>query len=282
MKNQWKTMMALMLCAGVANAAYVTIGGAGNSDDTTGYGGVSYEYKISSTEVSIAEFQAYRTATSTTGNEGYWNEEVRTVGTAAPATMVTLYEAMKYCNYLTSGDVNDGVYNFSGETYQSTDRASAMATHGTIYALPTEDEWYKAAYYNVSGNSYSLYADGSGTVPTEGGGSTGWNYNGVNSSPNYTRDVADGSSEENSTVNMNGNVFEWMEDSAGVIRGGSYDVYELYLRSSSRYAYAPSSEADSVGFRLVGVVPEPATAGMLAISGLLIAGYRRFKKHYSL
>ena len=55
MKNQWKTMMALMLCAGVANAAYVTIGGAGNADDTTGYGGVSYEYKISATEVTIPQ-----------------------------------------------------------------------------------------------------------------------------------------------------------------------------------------------------------------------------------
>jgi len=31
-----------------------------------------------------------------------------------------------------------------------------------------------------------------------------------------------------------------------------------------------------VGFRTVEVVPEPATAGMLAISGLLIAAYRRF------
>ena len=55
MKNQWKTMMALMLCAGVANAAYVTIGGAGNAADTSGYGAVDYTYKISATEVSIAE-----------------------------------------------------------------------------------------------------------------------------------------------------------------------------------------------------------------------------------
>jgi hypothetical protein len=36
------------------------------------------------------------------------------VGTAAPATDVSLYEAMKYCNWLTTGDVNSGYYGASG------------------------------------------------------------------------------------------------------------------------------------------------------------------------
>jgi len=235
MKNQFKTMMGLMLCAGVANAAFVEIGGAGNSDDTTGYGGVSYEYKISSTEVTIAEFQAYRTATGTTGNEGYWNDGTRNVGTAAPASYVSLYEAMKYCNYLTSGNVNDGYYSTDdgGATYtaNASSHIDYATANGTTYFVPTEDEWYKAAYYNVAGNSYSLYADGTGTAPTRGNGETGWSYGGYTT----TRDTAHGSSEQNSTVNMNGNVWEWMEDSAGVIRGGSCYSYELNLRSSYRF-----------------------------------------------
>ncbi len=284
-------MMALMLCAGAANAAYVTIGGAGNANDTANpYGGVSYEYKISSTEVSIAEFQAYRTATSTTGNEGYWNEtgNGRTVGTDAPASYVSLYEAMKYCNYLTSGNVNDGVYTFNGSgVYQSTlSRASimsgsldAVATDvNKIYALPTDDEWYKAAYYSVSGGSYSLYADGTsdtGNPPAASSGTTGWNYGGT-----ATRDTAHGSPEQNSTVNMMGNVWEWMEDSGGVLRGGGFYSSEFFLRSSLRNDEAPSIESASVGFRTVEVVPEPATAGMLALSGLLITAYRRIRKNY--
>ncbi len=130
-----------MLCAGVANAAYVTIGGAGNSNDGTGnqnYGGVSYSYKISSTEVSIAEFNA---SGAGSGDEGYWNDGTRTVGTAAPASYVTLYEAMKYCNYLTSGDVNSGYYSSSdgGSTYQknASSHIDYATANGKTYFVPT-------------------------------------------------------------------------------------------------------------------------------------------------
>jgi len=63
---------------------------------------------------------------------------------------------------------------------------------------------------------------------------------------------------------------------------GSYGVNEDDLRSSNRYVAFPSLEALDAGFRPVEVVPEPATAGILAISVLLIAGYRRIRKSYGL
>ncbi len=89
-----KTIATLMFSAGVAQAAsFVTIGDAGNADDTSGYGGVSYEYKISATEVTIAEMAA---SGAGSGDENYWNDGTRTVGTNAPASRVSLYEAMKY------------------------------------------------------------------------------------------------------------------------------------------------------------------------------------------
>ncbi len=285
MKNRWKMMMALMLCAGVANAAYVTIGNAGNEADTRDgdsytagvqrYGAVGYSYKISATEVTIAEFAA---SGAGSGNEDYWNDGTRTVGTAAPVTQVTLYEAMKYCNFITSGDVNDGAYVFSAGVYQSTDRASAIAAHGTIYALPTEDEWYKAAYYDASGaGGYSIFANGNNTTPTEGAGATGWNYNAASSSPNYTRDVALGTIEQNGTVNMMGNVAEWVEDSAGVLRGGDYNDYLEDVRSSGRFETGALLSSHSMGIRPVEVVPEPATAGLLGISAIVFYAIRRIK-----
>jgi len=95
MKNRWKLVMALLLSTGVANAAFVTIGNEGNADDTTGYGGVDYSYKISDHEVTIAEMTA---SGAGSGNENFWNDGTRNVGTAAPASRVSLYEAMKYCN----------------------------------------------------------------------------------------------------------------------------------------------------------------------------------------
>ena len=73
--------------------------------------------------------------------------------------------------------------------------------------------------------------------------------------------------EQNGTYDMMGNVWEWMEDSAGVFRGGSYFSIEAYLRSSHRDGSDPSGEYVHVGFRPVEVVPEPATALLLAIGG---------------
>ena len=245
--------MALLVAAGMTQAAYVTIGNAGNAADTTGYGAVGYTYKISDKEVTIAEMAAAIGAGD--GDENYWSS----VGTAAPAANVSLYEAMKYCNYLTSGNVNDGAYVFSGGVYQSTDRASAITTYGTIYALPTEDEWYKAAYFKSDASGYSLYANGTDTAPVAG---TDSSYDGT--TPWV---VGTGTMEQNGTYDMMGNVFEWMEDSAGVIRGGRYLSNESALRSSYRSGTNPSGEIGSVGFRPVEVVPEPATALLLAIGG---------------
>ena len=172
-------------------------------------------------------------------------------------------------------------------SYSSTMSRSAIMAGGLtsvatdaskIYALPTEDEWYKAAYYSVAGDSYSLYANGTGTAPTRGNGTTGWSYGGYS----VPRDIADGSSEQNSTVNMNGNVWEWMEDSAGVIRGGSCYTGEYNLRSSTRRGSNPSVEAISVGFRPVEVVPEPATMGLLGIGAAIVFLSRLKRRFYSL
>jgi hypothetical protein len=90
-----------------------------------------------------------------------------------------------------------------------------------------------------------------------------------------------GTTEQNGTVNMMGNVWEWMED--GARRGGGYGSAASSLGSSGRaHDLGPTDEYGDVGFRTVEVVPEPATMGLLAISGLVIAGYRRIRKHYSL
>lgn len=275
-------MTGLLGVAGMTNAAYVTIGDAGNTADTNSYGAVGYAYQISATEVPIAEFQQAIGAGS--GNENYWNTGDRTVGTNAPASYVSLYEARKYCNWLTTGDVDSGYYGAGGTNMNSQSHLAYATANGITYFVPTEDEWYKAAYYTGSG--YSDYANGDavGTDPTHGT-TSGWNYNNngyVNGSPNYTWESGYGGQEQNGTYDMMGNVWEWMEDSAGVLRGGSYDHNEYDLRSSERYDYDPSNEDISVGFRYVKVVPEPGTLGLLGISGLIIACYRRIRKHYSL
>jgi len=281
MKTRWMIVL-LMAVSGLAQAAFVTIGNAGNAADTANggvYGDVAYTYQISATEVTIAEFTA---SGAGSGNENYWNDGTRTVGTAAPASYVSLYEAMKYCNYITSGDVNSGYYSTSdgGATYQANalSHDAYAAANGLTYFVPTDDEWYKAAYYKPDNSGYSLYANGTDTTPTWGT-TEGWNYNFVNSSPNYTWTAGYGGAEQNGTYDMMGNVREWMEDSSGVIRGGAYLYSEILLRSSSRNNSYQANEFDNVGFRVV-AIPEPATALSLVLGGLILTGFRRLRKAY--
>ncbi len=80
---------------------------------------------------------------------------------------------------------------------------------------------------------------------------------------------------------MMGNVREWVEDSDGVLRGGSCGSSEDSLRSSSRGSNDPSDEDYGIGFRVV-AVPEPATALSLVLGGLVVTGYRRIRKAYGL
>ncbi|MEI7850457.1 MAG: SUMF1/EgtB/PvdO family nonheme iron enzyme [Kiritimatiellales bacterium] len=270
MRLNWLVTVLVALC-GMAQAALVTIGNAGNAADTTGYGDVSYTYRISATEVTIAEFTA---SGAGNGNENYWNDGTRTVGANAPASYVSLYEAMQYCNWMTSGNTNNGAYQFIGGTFRSADRASAVTTYGTVYALPTENEWYKAAYFKPDASGYSLYANGTGTAPS----GTEANYDANGNHTAWT--VGSGLQEQNGTYDMMGNVWEWMEALPSCLRGGSFSDVEYYLRPSYRgYGGNSAYEGWSVGFRVV-AIPEPATALSLVLGGLIVTGYRRLRKSY--
>ncbi len=76
--------------------------------------------------------------------------------------------------------------------------------------LPTEDEWFKAAYWN--GSEIQEYATKPGDTLHEGDGTsgTGWNYN--NTDPVGPWNVGSGSEELNGTYDMMGNNWEWIED----------------------------------------------------------------------
>jgi len=188
-----------------------------------------------------------------------------------PTNEVSWYEAAQFCNYLTTGDKSQGVYQFSGNNtnpgdFESIDRDSAISTYGMVYVIPTEDEWYKAAYYTGSG--YSTYAYGTDTAPIED----------IDSNYDYEYgaqpwDIGDGTQEQNGTFDMMGNVWEWNETlisgSDRGYRGGSYTDTGYTQRSSNRYNLSPYYEYYSIGFR-VASVPEPATLGLLLIGGLAL------------
>ena len=289
-------MVCVLLVADMASARlvqdigidFVTIGNAGNPGDTraaanpTGGGAVDYVYQIGKYEITNGQWDMFVSAAGAptgnrvNGNDPYDNSSSWT-GTNVPTNSVSWYEAAQFSNYLTSGDKSLGAYQFSGNNtnpgnFLGIDRDSAVSDYGIAYVIPTEDEWYKAAYYTGSG--YSSYANGQETIPAA---DNSWNYFlGAYNSP---WDVGTGTMEQNGTFDMMGNVWEWNEaliPSGPLplfrrgVRGGAYHYYNTdWLISSSRGAFIPEYDGIWTGFR-VASVPEPCSLVLLGLGGLVL------------
>ena len=278
-----KKMLTISLCVclfcSVASATtvrgidieFVTIGNPGNPGDTRinhpnganpyGCGSVDYVYQIGTYEITASQWATIDAAAHINSSWSWSGDQ--------PVAGISWYDAARFCNYLTTGNTESGVYIFaSGSLTNIVDHQTAGATYGRAYFLPTEDEWYKAAYYTGSG--YSLYANGTDTAPIAG---TDTNYDRHYSVIGQPWDVGDGTQEQNGTFDMMGNVSEWNErvfSSYRGFRGGSFEYdNDGILEASARYNMYPYSEYYERGFR-VASVPEPCSLVLLGLGGLLL------------
>ena len=91
-----------------------------------------------------------------------------------PVNDVTWGDAARFCNWLTNnqptgaevnGTTETGSYTLNGAT---SDAALLAVTRNANadYVIPTENEWYKAAYYNPTNSSYYLYPTQSNSQPS--------------------------------------------------------------------------------------------------------------------
>lgn len=263
---------------------FVDIGNVGNTGDTANTvnganpGAVNYDYSIGTYEVTAAQWASVSSFDANVGNAGSWSG-------VQPTASASWYEAAKFANWLTSGDALQGAYTFSNSTtFTGVDRDTALTTFGTIYVLPTEDEWYKAAYFKSDGSGYTTYATGD-TLPVAG---TDANYLRVNTAP---WNVGSGTVENNGTYDMGGNVYEWGESAyAGgaptggefrVILGGDWNNNSDGLQSSNRRTLTPGIELTGRGFRVaalelqVASVPEPSSVGLLVLGAMGLMLKRR-------
>ena len=150
---------------------FVDIGHAGNAADTTTYGAVPYEYRVGKYEISqdtitkaTASGMANVTAGSWTGNQ--------------PAAYISWYEAAAFVNFLNTDSgktaaydltINNGIWSmalWSSEQAWTAGGTNLYRNKDAYYFLPSENEWYKAAYYNAAGTNYFLYPTASSSVPT--------------------------------------------------------------------------------------------------------------------
>ena len=253
---------------------FVPIGNAGNIADSTTYGAVPYEYRASTYEITqdaitkaTASGMANVTAGPWTGNQ--------------PAASISWYEAAAFVNFLNTNSGKTAAYDlsFSDGSWSMTlqSNSNAWTAGGTnlyrnkdaYYFLPSENEWYKAAWYNPAGSNYFLYPTASSSEPTRVTGGTNAGtavYDSVAAVPAIV-DSAGGLSPYG-TMSQGGNVGEWTESAFDgsnnspsenrLIRGGSWLNPGNHLRSSGRGNYEATLVDTNFGFR-VASVPEPST-----------------------
>jgi formylglycine-generating enzyme required for sulfatase activity len=167
-------------------------------------------------------------------------------------------------NGATSGsDTENGAYTLQGGTVIPSNLNTVTRNASAKVALPTENEWYKAAYYLGSGTSYALYPMGGTTAnknaPPGDTNSANHNYLLPTSQPplqdagSYT--AADGFY---GTFDQGGNAGEWTETlgtgSNRILRGGDWDSIDSFMQSTFRLdTRGPNSEDYDIGFRVVGL-----------------------------
>lgn len=339
MKSQFKTCLAFCVAVFVLSApvraapvtiALVPVGDPGNLPDTnTGslHGAVSYSYNIGKYDVTIAQYCAFLNSVAATDTYSLYSPSMATdlnvagisqsgvsgsytysvIGSGQrPITYVTWYDAARFSNWLTngqgSGGTETGVYNLNGSNpflSLPADHSSLIGT-GTKWFLPTDDEWYKAAYYKGGNtNAYWTYPFKSNTQPTANaapGGSNSANFlnHGVfavtqsasfSSSQNYLTDVGAYSSALSpyGAYDMGGDVNQWNEtgfvnelSSYRKERGGYWHQGSSELVSTFAADGPPTSNGNYLGFR-VAELPEPSTVTLFALGtiGVWFAGRRR-------
>ena len=271
-------------------------------DSTSGYGSVAYNYKISACEVTNAQYVEflnevaasdpyglYNAAQSTnalqgitrTGNVGSYNYYWKSGYANLPVLYVSLNDAFRFANWLNSGSTETGAYQFTNGVLDTDYYGTTLHNPDATYWIPTEDEWYKAAYYNPDTGDYFLYATGTNATPdnnipsADSGNSVNYNSGGYTLPAPYLTEVGayDDSESPYGTYDQSGSLWEWNEtlvnEAAGRygLRGGSwFEANRVdYISSLYRNQTLPSYEAANVGFRIAGyredtsAIPEPMT-----------------------
>ncbi|MEO5914439.1 MAG: kelch repeat-containing protein [Luteolibacter sp.] len=275
---------------------YVTVGNEGNPPDSTGFGAVAHIYKIAKFEITIAQYCAFLNAVAKTdtfglytslmtrseiagitqsgssGSYKYW-----VVGSGRrPITYVNWFDIARFCNWLQNGQPTGAQIASSTEagSYSLNGAVSGVSvqksTNATIW-IPSESEWYKAAYYDPTkdgAGGYWQHANRSNAMTSNSIGVAGAEnyYDGdlavtqnpnVASGQNYLTDVgAYGADSESyyGTNDQGGNVWEWNDTvifgSSRGARGGAWNGNENGLRSDTRGSSNPTFENIDVGFRV--------------------------------
>ena len=216
-----------------------------------------------------------------------------------PVSNVSWGDAARFANWLHNGQptgeqdlttTEDGSYFLNGAINDAALVAPTREPDAT-WVIPTEDEWYKAAYYdptlNAGAGGYYNYPTGSDSNPSndlidpDPGNNANFDQSGYTiGSPYYQTEVGDFENSDSpyGTFDQGGNVWEWNEaivdSSYRGLRGASFLNTVSFMGTFGGSYSWPTFETYTIGFR-VAEIPEPATLGLLLISGLVLLKRRK-------
>lgn len=316
-------VLLVPLAAAAVSVETVPVGNPGNPPDTTvrvpdgtsGYGSVAYRYRIGTFEITNSQYAEFLNAKAAsdpvslynanmgtdvrggitrTGSSHHFSYAVKADRGNKPVNLVDWYDAIRFANWLNNGqgtgDTETGAYTLGelGDLGIPVNPANIIRNANAVWFLPSENEWYKAAYYDPrtaaqggppGDDHYWLYPTASDDAPTIANAnsagdisnpgtnvanySSGSDWNGQDSNVTTVGSAGPLSESFYGTLDQGGNVWEWSEQlvgtSARIWLGASWNIVGADILGASFRGSAgsggPGFEDTTNGFRVARIPP---------------------------
>ena len=291
-----------------------------SAGDLTYYGAVAHTYQIGKYDVTTAQYVEFLNAVAKTDTYGVYNTimdagyypTVAITRSGDPGSYsysvtggyseaancpifgVTWGDAARFCNWLQNGQptgaqgagtTETGAYTLNG-AITNDDLRPITRNAGATYYIPSENEWYKAAFYKGGGTNagYWLYPTQSDAAPGNVLSATGTNnanyYDGGYTDPTHLLTPVGAfaaSPGPYGTYDMGGDLWKWNEAIIGSVsrglRGGDCHLDSNYLTASYRSYNSPAADGWSTVSLRVASVPEPGGLAMLFVGAISLLTY---------
>jgi formylglycine-generating enzyme len=271
------------------NFPWVTVGNPGNAPHASGLGDVGYTFEISAHETTLAQYTKFLNAVAASDPHSLYTTSLATTASVVgiyrdgasgsyeyhvmgdgrrPIAFVSWQDAARFVNWLQngqgSGNTETGVYDLTQPVHITLAQTRAA---GAIYALPSPDEWFKAAYHdianNTGGDSYWAFATRADALVNN---SVSANYFDVDYAAyqiplafyNCLLPVGHYVAMPSAygTFDQTGSVWEWTEGDTGdrrFCRGGSWisTLPATELAAGSYEEHFSMNKTNATGFRVV-------------------------------
>lgn len=286
---------------------FVTIGDPGNAPDLDNnprsyighpgaypIGGLDYEYRIGKYEIAREQIEKANSLgdlgiTMLDMTKVQLNLQIATANEPfLPATGISWYEAATFVNWLNASEgyteaykVRDGAFQVWEPNDEGYDSSNIFRNRQAHYFLPSDSEWYKAAFYDGKKDVYYHYATGSDTPPDRVArgtdeGTVVYHQRG----PAPVKQA--GGLSPYGTMGQSGNAWEWEEtqykhvnkkiDALRGLRSGDWGTDAEHVSADYRNPFGPEVENQlmSFGFRVASLA-EPSALGDFNANGVFDA-----------